>query len=56
MTDAGDSSHFDPLPERLDDDLWAGLQPDTLAVRGGLNRSHFDETAEAIYTTSGFVY
>ena len=32
------------------------LQPDTLAVRGGLSRSGFDETAEAIYATSGFVY
>lgn len=30
--------------------------PDTMAVRGGLNRSHFDETAEALYLTSGYVY
>lgn len=30
--------------------------PDTLAVRGGLLRSNFEETAEAIYPTSGFVY
>lgn len=30
--------------------------PDTLAVRGGLTRSRFDETAEAIYATSGYVY
>ena len=56
MTNSGDTSHFDPLPERLDGDVWSGLAPDTLAVRGGLNRSHFDETAEAIYATSGFVY
>lgn len=28
----------------------------TNLVRGGLQRSPFDETAEAIYTTSGFVY
>ncbi|PKW28259.1 O-succinylhomoserine sulfhydrylase [Phycicoccus duodecadis] len=28
----------------------------TLAVRGGLSRSGFDETAEALYLTSGFVY
>lgn len=28
----------------------------TRLVRGGLRRSHFDETAEAIYATSGFVY
>lgn len=30
--------------------------PDTTAVRGGLSRSGFDETAEAIFLTSGFVY
>lgn len=28
----------------------------TRLIRGGLDRSGFDETAEAIYTTSGFVY
>jgi O-succinylhomoserine sulfhydrylase len=32
------------------------LSADTLAVRGGLLRSGFDETAEALYLTSGFVY
>ena len=31
-------------------------RPDTLAVRGGLSRSGFDETAEALYLTSGYVY
>ena len=31
-------------------------RPDTLAVRGGLMRSSFEETAEALYLTSGFVY
>lgn len=31
-------------------------RPDTLAVRGGLARSGFDETAEALYLTSGYVY
>jgi len=31
-------------------------RPDTLAVRGGLSRSGFDETSEALYLTSGFVY
>jgi O-succinylhomoserine sulfhydrylase len=36
----------------LPDDLHA----QTLAVRGGLARSGFDETAEALYLTSGFVY
>ena len=30
--------------------------PRTRAVRGGLSRSGFDETAEALYLTSGFVY
>lgn len=33
-----------------------GWRPDTLAVRGGLARSEFRETAEAVYLTSGFVY
>ncbi|KNX37401.1 O-succinylhomoserine sulfhydrylase [Luteipulveratus halotolerans] len=33
-----------------------GLRPDTLAVRGGLARSGFEETSEALYLTSGFVY
>jgi len=31
-------------------------RPDTLAVRGGLSRSGFAETSEALYLTSGFVY
>lgn len=37
-----------PLPE--------GVGPATLGVRGGLRRSGFEETAEALYLTSGFVY
>jgi len=37
-----------PLPE--------GVRPATVAVRGGLLRSGFDETAEAMYLTSGYVY
>ncbi|MFD4444515.1 O-succinylhomoserine sulfhydrylase [Nocardia sp. NPDC058519] len=37
-----------PLPE--------GVGPATLGVRGGLRRSGFDETSEALYLTSGFVY
>ncbi len=37
-----------PLPE--------GVGPATVAVRGGLLRSGFDETAEAMYLTSGYVY
>ena len=30
--------------------------PATLGVRGGLNRSGFEETAEALYLNSGFVF
>ena len=30
--------------------------PETLAVRGGLARSGFDETAEALFLTQGYVY
>jgi O-succinylhomoserine sulfhydrylase len=32
------------------------LHPETLAVRAGLARSGFNETAEAMYLTSGFTY
>lgn len=32
------------------------LQPDTIAVRGGLARSGFGETSEALYLNSGFTY
>ncbi len=31
-------------------------RPDTLAVRGGLERSQFAETAEALFLTQGYVY
>ncbi|NAZ87666.1 O-succinylhomoserine sulfhydrylase [Kineococcus indalonis] len=31
-------------------------RPDTTAVRGGLARSDFQETSEAMYLTSGYVY
>ena len=34
----------------------AAWRPDTLAVRGGLERSAFEETSEALYLTSGYVY
>ncbi len=34
----------------------ASWRPDTIAVRGGLQRSRFDETAEALFLTSGYVY
>jgi O-succinylhomoserine sulfhydrylase len=33
-----------------------GWRPDTRAVRAGLDRSGFEETSEALYLTSGFVY
>ena len=32
------------------------FDPETLAVRGGLARTQFDETAEALFLTSGYVY
>ncbi len=32
------------------------LHPDTAAVHGGIARSRFEETAEALYLTSGYVY
>jgi O-succinylhomoserine sulfhydrylase len=32
------------------------LRPDTLAIRGGLTRSDFDETSEGLFLTSGYVY
>lgn len=31
-------------------------RPQTLMVRGGLNRSEFGETSEAIFLTSGYIY
>ncbi|WP_188543086.1 O-succinylhomoserine sulfhydrylase [Rhodococcoides trifolii] len=37
-----------PLPD--------GVGPATLGVRGGMNRSGFEENSEAIYMTSGYVY
>ncbi|MET8650074.1 MULTISPECIES: O-succinylhomoserine sulfhydrylase [Nocardia] len=37
-----------PLPD--------DVGPATLGVRGGLRRSGFEETSEALYLTSGFVY
>ena len=34
----------------------SGLRPDTLAVRGGLVRSEFNEMSEALFLTQGYVY
>ncbi len=48
-TDATKGSAFDP-------DVPATWGQATAAVRGGLARSSFDETSEALYLTSGFVY
>jgi O-succinylhomoserine sulfhydrylase len=50
MTQGEDNSVRTPaaLPE--------GVSPATIGVRGGLLRSNFDETAEAMFLTSGYVY
>ncbi|HEY9312586.1 O-succinylhomoserine sulfhydrylase [Williamsia sp.] len=44
------------MEDQLNANLPEGLSPDTLAVRGGLMRSGFEETSEAMYLTSGYVY
>ena len=36
--------------------LACGLDPATILVRGGATRSAHDETCEALFMTSGFVY
>ncbi len=33
-----------------------GVRPATVGIRGGIARSQFQETAEALYLTSGYVY
>jgi O-succinylhomoserine sulfhydrylase len=40
----------------LPPELVAEVDPATILVRGGAMRSEFDETSEALYMTSGFVY
>jgi O-succinylhomoserine sulfhydrylase len=40
----------------LSTDLAATLAPSTLLVRGGASRSAYDETCEALFLTSGYVY
>ena len=37
-------------------DETTGWRPDTLAVRGGLHRTGLEETSEALFLTSGYVY
>jgi O-succinylhomoserine sulfhydrylase len=34
----------------------SSLRPDTLAVRGGMQRTPFDEMSEALFITQGYVY
>jgi len=42
-----------PSPGHDRDASW---RPQTRAVRSGVMRSQFDETSEAIYLTSGYVF
>ncbi|MCV7345077.1 O-succinylhomoserine sulfhydrylase [Mycolicibacterium rhodesiae] len=52
MTDA-----TDPVPSvRIPAPLPDGVSQATIGVRGGLLRSGFEETAEGLYLTSGYVY
>ena len=51
MTSKGDI----PSP-RVPSELPAGIRPRTQLVHGGTVRSQFDETSEALFMTSGFVY
>ncbi len=51
------SSHDQPTPSvRIPAELPEGLSQATIGVRGGLLRSGFEETSEAMYLTSGYVY
>lgn len=43
-------------PIRMPAALPPNVRPRTIAVRGGIMRSHFEESAEAMYLTSGYVY
>ena len=43
----------EPRPQS---DLPAGLHPSTYAVRGGHQRTDFEETSEALFLTQGYVY
>ncbi|MFW5471714.1 O-succinylhomoserine sulfhydrylase [Knoellia sp. CPCC 206450] len=40
----------------MSEETGRSFRPETLAVRGGLSRTGFDETSEAMFLTSGFVY
>ncbi len=50
------SDHDDVPSVRRPAALPDGVGPATIGVRGGLLRSNFEETAEAMYLTSGYVY
>jgi len=56
----GDPTDGDPTDEvpsvRIPKPLPDGVSQATIGVRGGLLRSGFDETSEAMYLTSGYVY
>lgn len=41
---------------KIDKDVQDSWRPRTQMVRGGLNRSEFGETSEAMFMTSGYVY
>ena len=58
MSAAGPSGRRVPGPADWDDrrSPRTALRPDTLAVRGGLVRSQFNETSEALFLTQGYVY
>ena len=46
----------EPLTGAFNRDCLDPLHPETAAVHGGIVRSRFEETAEALYLTSGYVY
>src|SRR6201981_3732144 len=53
----GPSDGESPMPNPiLPPELAAELDPATILVRGGTERSPYEETSEALYLTSGFVY
>ncbi|WP_182346564.1 O-succinylhomoserine sulfhydrylase [Tomitella gaofuii] len=47
-----DQPAHDQNPPRLPD----GVRPATVGIRGGVMRSQYQETAEGLYLTSGYVY